>query len=129
VRYSAPIYDAIKNGEQATGTLAFLYGDLAVGEVCFRIDENDGAKQLYLMTIGVLPTYRRFGIGRMLLDYAIDYAKKLTRISEVYLHVSVDNATGMAFYEQLGFERSEMIESYYHSLENGNAYLYKKRLE
>jgi GNAT superfamily N-acetyltransferase len=129
VHYSASIYDAIKGGDVAHGHLAYLYGDVAVGEVCFRCEESDGVKKVYLMTIGVLPTYRQFGIGRMLIDFAIQEAKKLHPVTEVFLHVSVENAEGMAFYEHLGFDQTEMVESYYKSLDNGNAYLYTKAIQ
>jgi len=36
---------------QARGHLALVYGDTAVGEVCSRINESEGEKRIYMMTI------------------------------------------------------------------------------
>jgi ribosomal protein S18 acetylase RimI-like enzyme len=129
VHYAEAIYEMIKDGAKARGELAFLYGDTAVGEVCFRIEDSDGVRRLYLMTIGVLPSYQRLGIGKMLLDHAIEEAKKIAPIHDIYLHVSVDNSTAMTFYERLGFTQVELVKEYYRSLDNRDAYLYSKVIE
>lgn len=129
VHYSDGIYDMIKSGKAAKGDLAFLYGDTAVGEVCYRIEEKDGEKRLYIMTIGVLQTYQHKGIGKVLLEHAIEDAKKTDpSIKEAYLHVHAENTAAMAFYEKMGFAKGELCEKYYKALENGDAYVFTRAL-
>ena len=129
VHYSDAIYEVIKNGKEATGELAFLYGDTAVGEVCYRIESTDQEKKLYIMTIGVLKTYQRKGLGKRLLERAIEKAKATDpTIKEAYLHVHAENSTAMEFYQKAGFTKGELMENFYTELENGNAYIFHKVL-
>ena len=55
-------------------------------------------------------------------------AKFAQQASKVYLHVHVENEKSMPFYSHLGFDKGEMIEDYYTSLENSNAYISAKNL-
>jgi ribosomal protein S18 acetylase RimI-like enzyme len=130
IHYSADVYDIIRDRKTALADLAYLYGDTAVGEVSFRVEEHESEKSIYLMTIGVLPTYQRLGFGRMLVDHAIEQAKKVAPgVTAIYLHVHVENAGAMEFYRRLGFTQGELREQYYKSLDNEDAYLFSRRLE
>jgi hypothetical protein len=40
------------------------FNDIVVGGVCCREDRMEGARKLYIMTLGCLAPYRRLGIGR-----------------------------------------------------------------
>jgi ribosomal protein S18 acetylase RimI-like enzyme len=104
--------------------LVFLYDDTAVGEVSFRIEDSDGVKKAYLMTIGVLKAYQRLGIGTLLLNHAISQAQALVPIKEIYLHVQAENEAAMAFYERHRFTKGPLETQYYQSLENGDAYVF-----
>ena len=116
VHYGDSIYKNIKDGIVAHGTLAFYNDDTAVGELCYRIDREEGAEpRLYIMTIGVLKPYQRQGIATKLFNKMIEENKE---IKEVYLHVHVENPSAVEFYKKLGFEIVETIPDYYKSLEN-----------
>lgn len=66
VRYSDKFYkDLIELGNQKYMKFAYWNG-FTVGGVCARIEPLEGApgaNKLYIMTINVLPAYRRRGIG------------------------------------------------------------------
>jgi ribosomal protein S18 acetylase RimI-like enzyme len=129
VHYSAEVYEMMKDPTVTSAELAYLYDDTAVGEVSFRIEDSDGAKKAYLMTIGVLKAYQRLGIGTALLNHAIEEARKLAPIEEVYLHVLAENTAAIAFYERHGFVRGELRVGFYSSLENGDAYVFSRRFD
>ncbi|OHT02340.1 acetyltransferase, GNAT family protein [Tritrichomonas foetus] len=126
VHYTENIYELIKQGQQAKGELAFYNNDTAVGEICYRLEDVDGVKKLYIMTLGVLTTYQRMGIATKLVNHALENANDAT---EVYLHVHVENEKAMKFYEKLGFKKGDLIEKYYKSLENGNAYVFSRPIK
>ena len=130
VHYQDGIDDIIKEGVKATGELAYLYGDVPIGEMCYRVEEHEGVKKIYIMTIGVLKTYQKHGFGRLILNREIEEArKKVPEAKEIYLHVHVDNAGAMAFYEKMGFTKGQMEKGYYKSLDNGDAYVFSKPLD
>lgn len=129
VHYPDSIYDIIKTGTNATGELAYLYGDVPIGEMCYRAEEHGGVKKIYIMTIGVLKTYQKHGFGRRILERGIEEArKKVPDATEVYLNVHVENTGAMAFYEKMGFTKGELQQGYYKSLDNGDAYIFSKQL-
>lgn len=67
-------------------------------------------KRIYIMTLGVLPAYRRFGLGSKLLASVIGYALPRPEIRYLYLHVQTNNAAALRFYQQFGFRITHKIE-------------------
>ena len=128
VHYPENIYQVIKQGGSCRGELAYYNGDTAVGEICYRLEkEEEGPVKLYIMTLGVLKTYQRMGIATKLVNHMLD--GDLAKLAiEVYLHVHVENENAMQFYTKLGFTKGELVENYYKSLENGNAYIFRKSI-
>jgi ribosomal protein S18 acetylase RimI-like enzyme len=128
VQYTDDIYELMKDRKQTQADLAFLYDDTAVGEVSFRVESYDGGERAYIMTIGVLKTYQRLGIGTLLLEHAISEATKLAPINQMYLHVHAANETAMAFYRSQHFLQGALEPAFYQTLENGDAYLFSKAI-
>lgn len=81
------------------------------------------------MTLGVLAPYRRLGVGRQLLQKALQQASLRPRIMEAYLHVQPSNEAAIAFYQKFGFEIAETIPDYYTRLQPQTAVLLRKPLE
>ena len=103
----------------------------AVGDVCARVEpypEKEGCKRLYIMTIGVLPAYRRRGIASQLLTYVLEEASKNKEILEVYLHVQTSNAEAKDFYLSKGFVQTGTIKNYYKRISPPDCYVLGKSL-
>lgn len=62
---------------------------------------HDGRRGLF-HHVSVLPEYQKQGIGKMLVDHAMDALEK-EGITKVLLVVFKDNDNGNAFWEHLGF--------------------------
>jgi len=60
-------------------------------------------RSLYLQGIGVLPAYRRHGIGRRLLAHALSSASRLGSPGGLALKVRAGNAEALRFYRSAGF--------------------------
>ncbi len=106
--------DDIKNNE----LLVFTKGALLVGciALCTKMDDvykdvkwlTKDVKSLYVHRLAVDPQFQKKGIGKKLMDYAEDFAKKNNFIS-VRLDTFSKNKNNMRFYERRGYKRLEKV--------------------
>ncbi len=75
--------------------------------LCWLIED-----QCDLLSMGVLPDYRRDGVGQMLLDFAMHNAKSLDAKFMV-LEVNIKNVAAHTLYEEQGFEKFSIRKGYY----------------
>ena len=107
------------------------YNDVIVGAVCCRVDTTDpSSRRLYIMTLGCLASYRRLGIGTLMVEHVLDYVKtKDTNFDNIFLHVQVNNQDAIEFYKKFGFEIVETRKNYYKRIEPPDAYVLSKSLK
>ena len=67
-----------------------------------------------LLQIGVLPLFRRKGIGGALLNEVIAYLKN-EQVSRLFLEVRESNCVAQALYKSYGFKESGRRKGYYKS--------------
>ena len=67
-----------------------------------------------IMTFCVLPHSRRLGIGRLLLEQMIAWAKS-QQMRQIFLEVSEDNLPARRLYEKAGFVFLSKRPRYYHT--------------
>jgi ribosomal-protein-alanine N-acetyltransferase len=79
----------------------------------------------HVVSIAVLPRYRRKGIAQALLNTAMD-GMRFYKAKQCYLEVRVTNDAGVALYKKLGFEVSRSVHGYYSDGED--AYVMTKKL-
>lgn len=84
--------------------VGFLAGDV------HRYDETG-----WILTIGVLPAFRRQGIARTLLS-ACEQQMKVARIK---LSVRRSNLAAITLYQKLGYSQVDVWSRYYHNGEDG----------
>ena len=65
-----------------------------------------------LLSVGVLPDFRREGVGLMLVHYALETARDLGARS-LMLEVNINNAAAITLYETEGFTRDGIRKDYY----------------
>lgn len=65
----------------------------------------------YVTNIAVLPEYRRLGIGKKILQYAIDNSKD--ELEFISLEVRSSNTAAISLYEKLGFESVGIRKRFY----------------
>jgi len=80
----------------------------------------------HIVSIAVLPGYRRRGIGTALMKAALSSLKDHYSCEEVYLEVRVSNEPAIRLYEKLGFQKVRRIPMYY--LDGEDAYVMALRL-
>lgn len=76
------------------------------------------AGEMEILTFCIVPSARRQGQGRALLQTAIDFVKTYGG-ERVFLEVRADNEPALGLYHQMGFVRNGCRKGYYQTL-NGN---------
>lgn len=71
------------------------------------------AGEYYLDSLAVSPEFRRRGIGRTLLEAALEHGRKLG-IEKATLLVSPKNPTALRLYSSLGFRPTRMVRAFDH---------------
>lgn len=85
------------------------------------------AEEIELHTFAVKETWRRQGIGRMLLYHLIDKAKE-KKLQDVFLLVRPTNEPARKLYDSLGFKPIGVRRDYYHD-DKEDALLLRLKLE
>ncbi|CAK5087184.1 unnamed protein product [Meloidogyne enterolobii] len=124
--YNEKFYKEVINA----GDLAKLayFNDIIVGGVYCRIDNLDGIKKLYIMTLGTLAPYRRFGVGTLLLEHVFSLCNKDIQIKCVTLHVQTNNESALNFYKKFDFKVVGRVDKYYKRIEPDDAFVLEKEV-
>lgn len=81
--------------------------------------------EMEILSICVLPEFRRQGLAKSLLLFLINYAEQHD-IESIFLEVSVENTSAIKLYESVGFHKIGIRKGYYrHANRNIDALLYK----
>jgi ribosomal-protein-alanine N-acetyltransferase len=70
------------------------------------------ADEIHIINIAVHPRFRKMGIGRRLLQVALDYGRK-TGARHAFLEVRVSNLNAQHLYTKMGFKVTGMRRGYY----------------
>jgi len=97
------------NGERGVGFLA-MYGATACGIAGSLLNENNPTRA-QLVSMWTAPTHRQLGIGRLLVDAVLDWARSRNLLA-LLLMVTSNNDPAIRFYERLGFTKTGRTEPY-----------------
>jgi len=119
--------------EQFPETFIVAEGDGEImGYIMCRVETGlpsfrsfDIPKRGHIISIGVLPQYRNRGVGRALVQKALQAMTKY-KAKECYLEVRVSNLPAINLYEKLGFKVTKIAKSYY--ADGENAYMMTRPL-
>jgi len=96
-----------------------------IGYIMCRIESGFSGfsfvKKGHVISIAVLPDYRRRGVGEALLKEALQAMVTHYSVKECYLEVRVSNTPAINLYRKLGFKIDGVIRRYY--ADGENAYL------
>ena len=80
-------------------------GQTLVGTVgLHRESHRKLAHKAVIWGVYVVPSFRQRGVGRLLLERALDHATSMPGLLQVTLGVNTENTAAIALYESLGFE-------------------------
>ena len=86
--------------------------DLIVGRLSLSRDAHPASRHVADLGLMVDSRFRRRGIGRLLLEAAVEWARE-SDVSKLELHVFPWNTAAIALYESFGFEREGYRKAHY----------------
>jgi ribosomal-protein-alanine acetyltransferase len=95
----------------SVGLAARVDGKMA-GFAIARVDVGRHVPLGHILTVDVLPAYRRKGIAQKLL-HEIEAIFRAKGIKECRLEVREDNLAALSLYQKLGYEKVGKLERYY----------------
>lgn len=123
VQYSPEFYNSVVYHYGQDLSAMCLSDGQIVGAICCRREELHSGKVLplqsnqicyvYVMTLGVMPNYRRRGIASVLLRKIYTVCESDSAIFAMRLHVHVHNKAALGFYERAGFQVECLAKDYY----------------
>lgn len=97
------------NGEKGVGFLA-MDGGVGCGIAGGLLDLED-TTHAQLVSMWTAPTHRRHGVGKLLVDAVVEWAKS-RKIKTLTLMVVETNGPAIRFYEKLGFAKTGRTDPY-----------------
>lgn len=91
------------------GFLVAQQNNIVVGYIIFWIRYEDEG---HIISLAVDKKYRKKGVGRKLVDYALNIFSKCN-VREIKLEVRIGNTDARKFYKKMGFKEKEVLENYY----------------
>ncbi|MGE0115248.1 MAG: ribosomal protein S18-alanine N-acetyltransferase [Steroidobacteraceae bacterium] len=99
------------------------------GEICGYAIMSFGADEAHLLNICIHRELREQGVGRKLLEYLLDYARK-AGMHDAFLEVRPSNPVAVHLYESIGFTRVGVRKGYYQGTPTReDAWVYKLGLK
>jgi RimJ/RimL family protein N-acetyltransferase len=87
-------------------------GERIVGRLSLARDQHPASRHVADLGLMVAASHRRQGVGTMLLDQAVAWARD-SRVRKLELHVFPWNEPALALYESFGFEREGYRRRHY----------------
>jgi len=85
------------------------------------------SKRGHIISIAVLPEHRGKGLGRALIEKALETMMKFYNAKSCYLEVRVSNEPAISLYKKVGFEVQRTIRGYY--ADGENAYIMSRKIQ
>ncbi len=121
----------MKEAAEAPSAIVVIHDDLPGGQmaafVILHVHGTHPNRYAYIVTIDVSPECRRLGIGSGLLVQAESEARN-AGAGRISLHVAIENAGAIAFYERRLYLRTGVARRFYREARL-DAFVYAKALD
>ena len=93
-------------------TVVWEEAGVLAGFCIVHVERSGSARTGYVVTLDVAKSHRRRGLARQMM-LASEAAARADGCEWMLLHVSVDNAAAIRFYEGMGWTRRHTVEAFY----------------
>ena len=120
VRYPDAFYSHALSADSDLTRLVYD-GARLVAALCCGLDPESSCG-VYIFTLGVLAPYREQGIGKQLLQHAVNTTKAMGR-KRLFAHVQQSNEDAIRLYTKFGFVVKKTVHNYYKRIDPPHAVL------
>ncbi|KAL0735716.1 hypothetical protein Bca4012_011926 [Brassica carinata] len=123
IRYESEFFQNVVNGGDILSWAAVDrsrpdgLSDELIGFVTAKMGlakETEGEETLvYILTLGVVESYRKRGIAKLLIKEVIKYASSIPVCRGVYLHVIAHNSPAIRLYKRMSFRCVRRLHGFY----------------
>ncbi len=113
-----PDKESFINDAKNNELFVYTFNEMIIGciSLCDKMDKEyaninwitENNNNLYIHRLAVDPNWQKLGVGKLLMDFAEEYAKKNKNIS-VRLDTFSENKRNLKFYESRGYHRLDKI--------------------
>jgi ribosomal-protein-alanine N-acetyltransferase len=121
-RFSRRAMRGFVEARGAAAVIAEAGSDANVELVGFCVAQLEGEVG-YVVTLDVAEEWRRRGVARRLME-EVEARMRAVGALRMELHVSVENAAAIGFYEGMGYARAGRVKGFYGR--GGDAWVYRK---
>ncbi|QUH19493.1 GNAT family N-acetyltransferase [Alkaliphilus sp. B6464] len=100
--------ESINKRNNSILAVALIDGEI-VGSIVFRGGERSRVRHVGEMGVTVRKSYWGLGIGSILLDFLIKWAKETDTVKKINLRVRVDNEGAIKLYKKYGFKKEGIL--------------------
>ncbi len=83
-----------------------------IGNIDLKGESKKKVRHNALLGIGMVKEWRGLGLGKILMEYAIDWARENLTLEILWLHVFADNEQAKALYKKMGFEEVSIQKNF-----------------
>lgn len=116
---------SMRHFAEARNALTVIGEEEATGAIAGFCIAHVESRVAYIVTLDVRPGFRRQGLARSMMA-RVEEKARAAGCGEMELHVSVENAAAVEFYEREGWERLARVKRFYGA--GGDAWMYRKGL-
>lgn len=123
IEEEARFIEATKNSKNGLFLIAEYRGEI-IGSLTFSGGSRSRIRHYGEFGITVLKKYWGLGVGKILINYLIEWARASRIIKKINLKVKADNTNAIALYKKLGFVQEGTISRFfYHNGEFHDVYV------
>ncbi|KAF8412794.1 hypothetical protein HHK36_000764 [Tetracentron sinense] len=91
----------------------FLANESEIGDLLRYDTSRTDQTVVYILTLGVVDSYRNLGIATSLIRKVIKYASSIPTCQAVYLHVVAENHPAISLYKKMLFKCVQRLPNFY----------------
>lgn len=106
------------NGQRNSLLLIATFEKKIIGNIDLKGETRKKTRHNAILGIGILKNWQRLGLGEILMQCAIDWARQTLTLETLWLHVFANHAAAISLYKKVGFEETSLLKDFVKNADN-----------